>query len=131
MFRTRLRELRENAGYKSQQAFADAFGVAQSTVGGWEAGKREPNYATTLKLANFFHVSVDYLLGQTDQKDLASTQTPTPTTGPSSSRENLQAAFWGGEKDLSQEDLDDMWNDVERFAAFLAEKKRQEKKDDG
>lgn len=131
MFRTRLRELRENAGYKSQQAFADAFGVAQSTVGGWEAGKREPNYATTLKLANFFHVSVDYLLGQTDQKDMASTQTPTPTTGPSSSRETLQAAFWGGEKDLSQEDLDDMWNDVERFAAFLAEKKRQEKKDDG
>lgn len=131
MFRTRLRELRENAGYKSQQAFADAFGVAQSTVGGWEAGKREPNYATTLKLANFFHVSVDYLLGQTDQKDMASTQTPTPTTGPSSSRENLQAAFWGGEKDLSQEDLDDMWNDVERFAAFLAEKKRQGKKDDG
>ena len=129
MFRTRLRELRENAGYKSQQAFADAFGVAQSTVGGWEAGKREPNYATTHKLANFFHVSVDYLLGQTDQKDMASTQTPTPTTGPSSSRENLQAAFWGGEKDLSQEDLDDMWNDVERFAAFLAEKKRQEKKD--
>ena len=129
MFRTRLRELRENAGYKSQQAFADAFGVAQSTVGGWEAGKREPNYATTLKLANFFHVSVDYLLGQTDQKDMASTQTPTPTTGPSSSRENLQAAFWGGEKDLSQEDLDDMWNDVERFAAFLAEKKKQEKKE--
>lgn len=129
MFRTRLRELRENAGYKSQQAFADAFGVAQSTVGGWEAGKREPNYATTLKLANFFHVSVDYLLGQTDRKDISPTQTPTPSTGPSSSRENLQAAFWGGEKDLSQEDLDDMWNDVERFAAFLAEKKRQEKKD--
>lgn len=121
MFRTRLRELRENAGYKSQQAFADAFGVAQSTVGGWEAGKREPNYATTLKLANFFHVSVDYLLGQTDQKNIASNQMPTPATGPSSSRENLQAAFWGGEKDLSQEDLDDMWNDVERFAAFLAE----------
>ena len=129
MFRTRLRVLRENAGYKSQQAFADAFGVAQSTVGGWEAGKREPNYATTLKLANFFHVSVDYLLGQTDQKDIASNQMPTPATGPSSSRENLQAAFWGGEKDLSQEDLDDMWNDVERFAAFLAEKKKQEKKD--
>ena len=129
MFRTRLRELRENAGYKSQQAFADAFGVAQSTVGGWEAGKREPNYATTLKLANFFHVSVDYLLGQTDQKDITPIQTPTPATGPSSSRENLQAAFWGGEKDLSQEDLDDMWNDVERFAAFLAEKKKQEKKD--
>lgn len=45
-------------------------------------------------------------------------------------KEDLQAAFWGGEKDLSQEELDAMWNDVERFAAFLAEKKRQEKKND-
>jgi len=63
MFQTRLRELRETAGYKSQQAFADAFGVAQSTVGNWEAGKREPNYETTIRLSKFFNVSIDYLLG--------------------------------------------------------------------
>ncbi len=63
MFRIRIRELREQAGYRSQQAFADVFGVAQSTVGNWEAGKREPNYETTIRLADFFHVSVDYLLG--------------------------------------------------------------------
>lgn len=63
MFRTRLRELRENAGYRSQQAFADVFGVAQSTIGNWEAGKREPNYETTIRLAKFFNVSIDYLLG--------------------------------------------------------------------
>ena len=62
MFQTKLRELRESAGYKSQQAFADAFGVAQSTVGGWEAGKREPNYETTMRLARFFDVSIDELL---------------------------------------------------------------------
>lgn len=42
-------------------------------------------------------------------------------------RENLQAAFWGGEKDLTQEDLDAMWDDVERFAAFVAQKRREEK----
>lgn len=65
-FRTRIRELRENYGYKSQQSFADSFGVAQSTVGGWESGKREPNYETTLRLAQFFGVSVDYLLGRDD-----------------------------------------------------------------
>ena len=53
MFQIRLRELREAAGYKSQQSFADAFGVAQSTVGNWEAGKREPNYETTKRLARF------------------------------------------------------------------------------
>ena len=62
MFQTKLRELRELSGYKSQQAFADAFGVAQSTVGGWEAGKREPNYETTIRLAEFFNVPVGRLL---------------------------------------------------------------------
>lgn len=70
IFRFRIRELRESAGYKSQQSFADAFGIAQSTVGGWESGKREPNYETTIRLADFFGVSVDYLLGRTDQKEV-------------------------------------------------------------
>lgn len=63
MFRTRVRELREANGFKSQQAFADVFGVAQSTVGNWEAGKREPNYEMTIRLSKFFNVSIDYLLG--------------------------------------------------------------------
>lgn len=63
MFSVRLKELRERNGYTSQQSFADKFGVAQSTVGGWESGKREPNYSTTIKLANFFGVTIDELLG--------------------------------------------------------------------
>lgn len=44
---------------------------------------------------------------------------------------SIQAAFWGGDRDLSQEDLDDMWNDVERFASFLAEQKKREKREKG
>lgn len=68
MFRLRIRELREANGYKSQQSFADAFGIAQSTVGGWEAGKREPNFDTALRIASFFGVTTDYLLGcETEQ----------------------------------------------------------------
>lgn len=62
MFQYRLKELRESHGFKSQKAFADVFGVAQSTVAGWESGKREPNYDTTKKLARFFNVPIDYLL---------------------------------------------------------------------
>lgn len=61
-FGSRLTELRTTKGL-SQQAFADAFGVAQSTVGNWEAGKREPNQETTIRLAQFFGVSVDWLIG--------------------------------------------------------------------
>lgn len=69
MFRIRLKELREAKGM-SQYAFAKDFGVAQSTVGGWESGKREPNYATTQRLADYFDVSIDYLLGRDEMPKL-------------------------------------------------------------
>lgn len=68
MFQVRLKELRESRGL-SQYSFADAFGVSQSTVGNWEAGKREPNFDTMQRLANFFGVSVDYLLGRESVPD--------------------------------------------------------------
>ena len=63
MFNLRLKQLREDAGY-SQYSFAAAFGTKQSTVGGWESGAREPKIETLIKLANFFNVSTDYLLGK-------------------------------------------------------------------
>lgn len=66
MFQTKLKMLREAAGYKSQQAFANVFGVAQSTVGNWEAGKREPDFETIRRLATFFNVPVDFLIGDED-----------------------------------------------------------------
>ena len=70
MFQTRLKELREAAGYKSQQALADALGTSQSTVGNWESGRRNPKHATAIQLAHFFGVSVDYLLGLEEKKEL-------------------------------------------------------------
>ena len=66
MFRLRLKELREKAGY-SQYTFADVFHVSQSAIASWEAGTREPKFATMIRLADFFNVSVDYLLGRTDE----------------------------------------------------------------
>lgn len=68
MFSLQLKELREKAGY-SQYSFANKFGVAQSTVGGWESGKREPNFETTIRLAEFFGVSIDYLLTGRDYRE--------------------------------------------------------------
>ena len=65
LFRIRLKELREKAGC-SQYSFADKFGVSQSAVGNWESGKREPNFETAVRLAKFFDVTVDYLLGHFD-----------------------------------------------------------------
>ena len=67
MFALKLKELRENLGL-SQRALAIKLGLSQSTIGMWESGQREPNFKTTEELANFFDVSIDYLLGRTDNK---------------------------------------------------------------
>lgn len=71
MFALRLKELRENKGL-SQKQLANKLDVSQSTVGMWESQKREPNFSTTEKIANFFGVSIDYLLDNT-----TSANTPT------------------------------------------------------
>lgn len=61
-FKIRIRELREEMGFTSQQSFADSFGTRQSTVGGWESGAREPKIDTLIRLAAFFGTTVDDLL---------------------------------------------------------------------
>jgi repressor LexA len=63
MFSTTLKKLREKRGL-SQAALANELSVAQGTVGNWESGIREPNYAMTAKIAEFFSVTVGYLLGR-------------------------------------------------------------------
>lgn len=119
----RFREQRIKHGFKSQKELADILFVNQTAVSQWERGITTPSSQLLIKLSELYGVTTDYLLGR-DEKE-----SPTDPSGESDSpRSHLMAAFWGGEKDLSQEELDDMWNDVERFAAFLAEKKRQEKK---
>lgn len=65
MFRLRLKEVREERGL-SQQALANAIGEVQSTVGSWESGRGYPRYNTLLKIADFFQVSLDYLMGRSD-----------------------------------------------------------------
>lgn len=62
MFRLKLKELREAKGL-SQQKFANIMNISQGTVGNWESGIREPNFDTMSKIANYFNVTVDYLLG--------------------------------------------------------------------
>lgn len=70
VFRVELKKHREGAGL-SQYKLAEKMGVSQATVGMWESGKREPNFTMLCKLADFFGVSVDALIGK---KEKAPTQ---------------------------------------------------------
>ena len=46
----------------------EILGVNNSTISMYESGKRQPNHETLKKIADYFNVSIDYLLGRTDCK---------------------------------------------------------------
>ncbi len=61
----RLKELRKERGI-SQQKLAIDLNMNQNSISRYENGQREADYKTLIMLADYFNVSVDYLLGRTD-----------------------------------------------------------------
>ena len=68
MFNEKLAQLRKKNNL-SQADLANKLGFSSSTVAMWEIGKREPNIATIKKIAEYFDVSIDYLLGYEHMED--------------------------------------------------------------
>lgn len=64
----RISELRKQAGM-SQFQLAKVLDIATSTLGMYETGKREPSLKVMNRIANYFNVTTDYLLGRPEKKD--------------------------------------------------------------
>lgn len=64
----RLKELRKKSGI-SQLKLAMDLNMNQNSISRYESGVREADYATLIKFADYFNVSVDYLLERTDIPD--------------------------------------------------------------
>lgn len=60
----KIAALREKRGL-TQEDLASKIGISRASLSHYEKNRREPDYTTLTKLADFFHVSVDYLLGRT------------------------------------------------------------------
>jgi len=61
----RLKELRSKQRI-SQVKLAMDLNMNQNSISRYENGEREADYETLIALADYFNVSVDYLLGRTD-----------------------------------------------------------------
>ena len=70
-FAERIRMLRKDRGL-SQTELAEELGVAMNTVSIWELGKRMPEDTTIAKIAKYFVITEDYLLGKSEIGDLDS-----------------------------------------------------------
>lgn len=66
-----LRELRQKKDM-TQEQLSEIFGISRGTYAHYEINKRQPDYETLAKLADFFNVTVDFLLGRTDTLNMNS-----------------------------------------------------------
>ena len=65
----RLKELRKKKGI-SQLRLATDLNTTQNTISRYETGEREPGINELIKIADYFHVSVDYLIGRTENPEM-------------------------------------------------------------
>ena len=114
MFFNRFKALCDEKNISVYRACTD-IGLNRSAVAKWKAGGR-PNGTTAAKLADYFGVTTDYLLEQTDQR----TAVEPPQTV---SDDDIKFALFGGSGEIT----DAMYDEVKRFAAFI--RQREETKE--
>jgi Predicted transcriptional regulators len=64
----RIRDLREDKDL-SQKKIAEYLGMSQTGYSKYETGENDMPTAVLIKLAKYYNVSVDYLLGETDKAE--------------------------------------------------------------
>lgn len=116
MFYDRFKQLCDQKGVSCNRAALE-IGLSNATPTKWKKTKATPSGETLDKIAAYFGVSTDYLLGKKTEK--ASTENGERQM----SDEELKFALWGDCTDVSDDDLDD----VRRYAAFVRERKKDRK----
>lgn len=116
MFATRFKELRLKRGL-SQAEVSTVFSVSPSTIGMYEQGRRTPDNEGLIKMADYFGVSTDYLLGRVDD--------PTPQGKPDlvipEELKGAKVAFHNGDlEDLTQDEVDRL----AEFARFIKSQRK-------
>ena len=108
----KIAELRKKANI-TQERFSQIIGVARSTLAMYEIDKSEPDLNTLQKIADYFGVTIDYLLGREQPVEKQEISVP-------EKYKDIMVAFQDGAENLTQEDIDD----VVKFIEFLKNKKK-------
>ena len=90
-FSERLKKLRKDAGL-TQVDVAEKLGISQPAYASWERGVKKPTQENLVKLSKILYVSVDYLLGNTENKQT------------SDALENIELLFRMNSKGLTDEE---------------------------
>lgn len=105
---TRLRQLREELNM-TQVEVAPKFNIEQPTLANYESGARKPNVDTLEKMADFYGVSIDYILYRTNDRNGHFTP-PDGALSLDDREQNLIAAF----RKLTPDDQDIVIGEVKK-----------------
>lgn len=115
MFYDLFCELCKKRGVSPTKATVE-IGLSRTIGTKWKTTGATPQGETLSKIADYFGVSVDYLLGNEPKA-----KTPAETGERTVSDEDIMFALWGDTDDVDEDDLDD----VKRYAAFVRERKNK------
>ena len=105
MFTERLKSLRKEAGL-TQKEIADRFKTSPQSYAQWEKGLRSPSKESLEKLAQFFNVSTDYLLGNSELKN------------PEDQLSNVELLFRKTSKNMTPEQKETFQKELLEFMEF-------------
>lgn len=114
MFFYRFKQLCDEKQISVYRACTD-IGLNRSAVAKWKAGGK-PNGSTAARLAEYFDVTTDYLLGQSEER------TPVSVSR-TISDEEIKFALFGGDGEIT----DAMYQEVKQFAAFVKQREAEKK----
>ena len=104
----RFVQLLQEKGITAYRVYKDT-GIPQATLSDWKRGISTPKYENLLKISNYFGVSVEWLRGETDEKNK-------PTADSDRLNEDgVKVALFDGDKEVP----DEAWDDVKDYIKFI------------
>lgn len=117
----RLKKEREKRGW-SQKYIAEKVGITNTVLSNYERDYRDPDTETLKKLADLYEVSIDYLLGRTDEKEISIEEKIDKAL---QLRDGEKIYFYDMEG-LSDEDIEMLKKQIELYRE-MSEKRKKEK----
>ena len=120
---TNLKFLRKEKGV-SQQSVADFLGISRAQYTNIENGKRETNFTTLKKLAQFFNTTTDHILEKSNKYSFYD-ESNGPILAIPKSLEGVLVAFHQGEGEFTQEEINQLEIMVELFRTRRNKQKQE------
>ncbi|PGC22780.1 transcriptional regulator [Bacillus wiedmannii] len=114
MIGEKIKELRKN-GKITQEQLGNAIGVSKMAISYFEKGKKSPGRESLEKIADYFNVTTDYLLGRSEDPELNAEEYNIV----SQEGKNIMALI----ESLPEEERKKAWEQLEMYVTYMKSKK--------